>query len=189
MLNPQFFSPVQLVYFSPSEFDLVVSDKLFFRVFFLIVISVQSFLTACLWSCVSVSITVFLLFLSGRKVKPEKTCSQLAISHFFYSEHWDYHPHPHAHPVEFENLQETNFTELQSVQALHPPSLIRQDVIRYDGENLIDPNLGAHSHVLQQPVSPPESPPPPTHTRKLLLFTVFSFCLNLAEAKFKLTGS
>lgn len=69
------------------------------------------------------------------------------------SDHWDYHPHPHVHPVEFENLQEANFTELQSVQALHAPSLIRHDAIRYDAENLLDPNLGAHPHVLQQPVS------------------------------------
>ncbi|GLD47401.1 myosin-binding protein C, cardiac-type isoform X1, partial [Lates japonicus] len=69
------------------------------------------------------------------------------------ADHWDYHPHPHVHPAEFENLQETNFTELQSVQALHPPGLIRHDSIRYEGENLLDPNLGAHAHVLQQPVA------------------------------------
>lgn len=67
-------------------------------------------------------------------------------------EHWDYHTHPHIHPVEFENLQETNFTELQSVQALHPPALIRHEPIRYEADTLLDPNLG--SHVLQQPVSP-----------------------------------
>lgn len=76
------------------------------------------------------------------------------VSHLVYSDHWDYHAHPHVHPVEFENLQETNFTELQSVQTLHAPSLIRHEAIRYDTENLLDPNLGAHSHVLQQPVSP-----------------------------------
>lgn len=70
------------------------------------------------------------------------------------SDHWDYHAHPHVHPVEFENLQETNFTELQSVQTLHAPSLLRQDAIRYEAEHLLDPNLGAHSHVLQQPVGP-----------------------------------
>ncbi|XP_056881695.1 transcription factor PU.1b isoform X1 [Takifugu flavidus] len=67
------------------------------------------------------------------------------------AEHWDYHAHPHIHPVEYENLQETNFTELQSVQALHPPALIRHDPIRYETENLLDPNLG--THVLQQPVA------------------------------------
>lgn len=70
---------------------------------------------------------------------------------FPVSEHWDYHPHPHPHPVEFENLPETNFTELQSVQALHPPC----HPVRYETENLIDPNLGAHPHVLQQSVSFP----------------------------------
>ncbi|XP_004067084.1 transcription factor PU.1 isoform X3 [Oryzias latipes] len=68
-------------------------------------------------------------------------------------DHWDYHPHPHVHPVEFENLQETNFTELQSVQALHPPGLIRHDAIRYDAESLLDSNLAAHPHVLQQSVT------------------------------------
>ncbi|KAM6943251.1 transcription factor PU.1b [Xenentodon cancila] len=68
------------------------------------------------------------------------------------ADHWDYHPHPHVHPAEFENLQESNFTELQSVQALHPPGLIRHDTIRYDAENLLDSSLGAHPHVLQQPV-------------------------------------
>lgn len=56
--------------------------------------------------------------------------------------------------MEFESLQENNFTELQSVQALHAPGLIRHEAIRYDAENLLDPNLGAHPHVLQQPVSP-----------------------------------
>ncbi|XP_070411140.1 transcription factor PU.1b isoform X2 [Nothobranchius furzeri] len=61
--------------------------------------------------------------------------------------HWDYHAHPHMHPVEFESLQESSFTELQSVQALHPPGLIRCDT-----ESLFEPNLGAHTHVLQQPV-------------------------------------
>ncbi|XP_076012230.1 transcription factor PU.1b isoform X1 [Genypterus blacodes] len=66
-------------------------------------------------------------------------------------DHWDYHSH-HVHPVEFENLQEIHFTELQSVQPLHPPTLIRHDTIRYDTENLLDPNLGAHPHVLQQAV-------------------------------------
>nr|XP_061811221.1 LOW QUALITY PROTEIN: transcription factor PU.1-like [Nerophis lumbriciformis] len=69
------------------------------------------------------------------------------------TDHWDYHPHTHVHPVEFENLQETNFTELQSVQSLHPPGLVRHEVMRYDAENLLDPNLGAHSHMLQQPVT------------------------------------
>ncbi|XP_037551265.1 transcription factor PU.1b [Nematolebias whitei] len=64
------------------------------------------------------------------------------------ADHWDYHTHPHVHPAEFESFQETIFTELQSVQALHGPGLIR-----YDAENLLDPNLGAHPHVLQQPVA------------------------------------
>ncbi|XP_006780312.1 transcription factor PU.1b isoform X1 [Neolamprologus brichardi] len=69
------------------------------------------------------------------------------------AEHWDYHAHPHVHPAEFENLQESNFTELQNVQALHPSGLLRHDTLRYEAENLLDPNLAAHSHVLQQPVT------------------------------------
>ncbi|KAF7661843.1 hypothetical protein LDENG_00252560 [Lucifuga dentata] len=69
------------------------------------------------------------------------------------ADHWDYHPH-HVHAVEFENLQETHFTELQSVPPLHQTSLIRHhDTIRYDAESLLDPNVGTHSHVLQQPVT------------------------------------
>lgn len=68
------------------------------------------------------------------------------------ADHWDYHPHHPVHPADFENLQESNFTELQSVQALHQPSLIRHEAtIRYDPESLLDPNLGAHPHVIQQP--------------------------------------
>ncbi|KAF3832719.1 hypothetical protein F7725_026384 [Dissostichus mawsoni] len=80
-----------------------------------------------------------------------------------HTDHWEYHPHPHVHSVEFENLQEANFTELQSVHALHAPSLIRHDAIRYDAENLQDPNLGAHPHVLQQPVAYFPRPVYPQH--------------------------
>ncbi|XP_068176304.1 transcription factor PU.1b isoform X2 [Antennarius striatus] len=75
-----------------------------------------------------------------------------------HTEHWDYHPPPHVHPVEFETLQESNFTELQSVQTIHPSGLIR-----YDAESLLDPNLGAHPHVLQQPVPFFPRPVFPTH--------------------------
>lgn len=81
----------------------------------------------------------------------QSCCSSPASPLYFIpvSEHWDYHPHPHPHPVEFENLPETNFTELQSVQTLHPPC----HNVRYEPENLIDPNLAAHPHMLQQTVS------------------------------------
>ncbi|TNN80551.1 Transcription factor PU.1 [Liparis tanakae] len=80
------------------------------------------------------------------------------------ADHWDYPPHSHVHPVEFENLQEANFTELQSVQTLHAHSLLRHNVIRYDTDNLLDPNLGAHPHVLQQPVAFfPRTVYPPPH--------------------------
>lgn len=72
---------------------------------------------------------------------------------FFPLDHWDYHSHPHVHSVEYENLPESNFTELQSVPALHPPGLIRHEPMRYDADSLLDPNLGAHPHVLQPQVS------------------------------------
>lgn len=105
----------------------------------------------------SLSDFIFFLFVSVANDKTENQWSQavaiMLFSQLFYLDHWDYHPHPHVHPAEFENLQETNFTELQSVQALHPTGLIRHDAIRYEAENLLDPNLGAHPHVLQQPVS------------------------------------
>lgn len=87
--------------------------------------------------------------------KEEKTLWPLCcISPSLYLDHWDYHAHPHVHPAEFENLQESNFTELQNVQALHPSGLVRHDPIRYEAESMLDPNLGAHPHVLQQQVSP-----------------------------------
>ncbi|XP_068429705.1 transcription factor PU.1b isoform X1 [Clinocottus analis] len=87
------------------------------------------------------------------KQKKTKCCGHYAVSLSLSSDHWEYHTHPHIHPVEFENLQEANFTELQSVQTLHASSLVRHDIIRYDAESLLDPNLGAHPHVLQQPVA------------------------------------
>ncbi|XP_056134768.1 transcription factor PU.1b [Lampris incognitus] len=58
-------------------------------------------------------------------------------------DHWDYHPHPHH--VEYENLPETHFTELQSVQPLPAPGLLRHDP-------MLDPSIGAHPHILQQTV-------------------------------------
>lgn len=93
-------------------------------------------------------------------VKQKKTSDATIITfcHCLCLDHWDYHSHSHVHPVEFDNLQESNFTELQSVQALHPPGLIRHDALRFDPENLLDPNLAPHSHVLQQPVSFPCHP-------------------------------
>ncbi|KAJ3594015.1 hypothetical protein NHX12_006347, partial [Muraenolepis orangiensis] len=72
-------------------------------------------------------------------------------------EHWDYHA-PHVHSGDFENLPENQFTELQSVQPLHPPpALIRPDSLRYDMVDMLDPGLAAHHHALQQPVFFPRS--------------------------------
>nr|QRZ60167.1 transcription factor PU.1b [Tetraodon nigroviridis] len=86
-------------------------------------------------------------FLESEMLSFSKRLSSVALC----PEPWNYPAHPHIHPVEFENLGETNFTELQSVPALHPPALIRHDPIRYETEALLDPNLG--THVLQQPVA------------------------------------
>lgn len=123
MLSPQIFSHVQLLCLSLSLFDL---DKLQDN-------------------------TAVPLENKIRSIRNRSGLAGSSLHLFPVSEHWDYHPHPHSHPVEFENLPETNFTELQSVQALHPPC----HPVRYETENLIDPNLGAHPHVLQQSVSPP----------------------------------
>lgn len=62
------------------------------------------------------------------------------------TDHWDYHP-PHVHPADYDPLQDSHFTELQSVPPLHPPS-----IHRYDVETLLDPGLGPHTHGLPQSV-------------------------------------
>lgn len=106
---------------------------------------------------------MFLVVVLPSCLRVAETLFRCPVNSFLPSlclEHWDYHAHPHIHPVEYETLQETNFTELQSVQALHPPALIRHDPIRYETENLLDPNLG--THVLQQPVSPSADSEPPS---------------------------
>lgn len=63
------------------------------------------------------------------------------------------------HTADFENLQEAHFTELQSVQSLNPPPAL----IRHEADNLLDPNLGAHSHIFQQPVQFYPRPVYPAH--------------------------
>ncbi|XP_064836972.1 transcription factor PU.1b isoform X2 [Oncorhynchus masou masou] len=63
-------------------------------------------------------------------------------------EHWDYHATHHVHPLDFDNLQEGHFTELQSVQQLHLPSMARYS----DVDTLsLDPGLGGHNHALPPP--------------------------------------
>lgn len=64
---------------------------------------------------------------------------------------WDYNPH-HVHGGEFENISDMHFTELQSVQPVHVPSLHT----RFESEpsHQLDPNLlVGHSHHLA--LSPP----------------------------------
>uniref|UniRef100_A0A4W5MII1 Spi-1 proto-oncogene b n=1 Tax=Hucho hucho TaxID=62062 RepID=A0A4W5MII1_9TELE len=64
-------------------------------------------------------------------------------------DHWDYHTTHHAHPLDFDNLPEGHFTELQSVQQLHLPSMARYS----DVDTLsLDPGLGGHNHALPPPV-------------------------------------
>ncbi|XP_010888790.1 transcription factor PU.1b isoform X2 [Esox lucius] len=64
-------------------------------------------------------------------------------------DHWDYHNTHHVHQLEFENLPESHFTELQSVQHLHVPSMARYS----DVDTLpLDPGLGGHHHVISPPV-------------------------------------
>ncbi|KAJ7995012.1 hypothetical protein DPEC_G00255480 [Dallia pectoralis] len=60
-------------------------------------------------------------------------------------EQWDYQNTHHVQQLEFDNVPETHFTELQSVQHLHVPSLGRYS----DVEALpLDPGLGGHQHVI-----------------------------------------
>ncbi|XP_057197477.1 transcription factor PU.1b isoform X2 [Triplophysa rosa] len=62
---------------------------------------------------------------------------------------WDYNTH-HIHPVDFENLPESHFTELQSVQPLHVTNVHRFTDV--EPGHFIDPGLNGH-HL---PLAPPQ---------------------------------
>lgn len=54
---------------------------------------------------------------------------------------WDYNTH-HIHPVDFENLPDSHFTELQSVQPLHVTNVHRFTDV--EPGHFIDPGLNGH---------------------------------------------
>ncbi|XP_067297239.1 transcription factor PU.1b isoform X3 [Pseudorasbora parva] len=58
---------------------------------------------------------------------------------------WDYNTH-HVHPVDFENLPESHFTELQSVQPLHTSNVHRFPDV--ESGHFIDPGLTGHHLTL-----------------------------------------
>ncbi|XP_050970405.1 transcription factor PU.1b isoform X4 [Labeo rohita] len=60
---------------------------------------------------------------------------------------WDYNTH-HVHPVDFENLPESHFTELQSVQPLHATNVHR---FPEESGHFIDPSLTGHHLTLPPP--------------------------------------
>lgn len=61
---------------------------------------------------------------------------------------WDYNSH-HGHPVDFENLPESHFTELQSVQPLHASNVHRFPEV--ESGHFIDPGLTGHHLTLPPP--------------------------------------
>ncbi|XP_028821833.1 transcription factor PU.1b isoform X1 [Denticeps clupeoides] len=61
---------------------------------------------------------------------------------------WDYHAH--HHPAVYENLPDSSFTELQSVQPMHVPSLHRFET---DPGHSLDPGLPGHALTLSPPVT------------------------------------
>ncbi|XP_042616066.1 transcription factor PU.1-like isoform X3 [Cyprinus carpio] len=61
---------------------------------------------------------------------------------------WDYNTH-HVHPVDFENLPESHFTELQSVQPLHASNVHRFPEV--ESSHFIDPGLTGHHLTLPPP--------------------------------------
>ncbi|XP_036399037.1 transcription factor PU.1b [Megalops cyprinoides] len=64
--------------------------------------------------------------------------------------HGDYSWDPlHMHPGEFENPQQTHFTELQSVQPLHIPNLHRYTDME-PIHSALDPGLGPHHLTIPQ---------------------------------------
>lgn len=61
---------------------------------------------------------------------------------------WDYNTH-HVHPVDFENLPDSHFTELQSVQPLHASNVHRFSDV--ESGHFIDPGLTGHHLTLPPP--------------------------------------
>ncbi|XP_076854798.1 transcription factor PU.1b isoform X3 [Brachyhypopomus gauderio] len=61
---------------------------------------------------------------------------------------WEYNPH-HVHPADFENLTESHFTELQSVQQVHPSSVHRLTDV--EPAHFFDPSLPTSHLALATP--------------------------------------
>ncbi|KAF4090986.1 hypothetical protein AMELA_G00031890 [Ameiurus melas] len=61
---------------------------------------------------------------------------------------WEYSAH-HVHPGDFENLTESHFTELQSVQQVHPSSVHRFTDV--EPSHFLEPSLAGHHLALPTP--------------------------------------
>ncbi|MCI4393076.1 hypothetical protein PGIGA_G00153200 [Pangasianodon gigas] len=61
---------------------------------------------------------------------------------------WEYNAH-HVHPGDFENLTESHFTELQSVQQVHPPSAHRFPDV--EPNHFLESGLTGHHLALPPP--------------------------------------
>lgn len=88
---------------------------------------------------------------------------------------WDYNSH-HGHPVDFENLPESHFTELQSVQPLHASNVHRFPEV--ESGHFIDPGLTGHHLTL-----PPPQVRPALSIKHLLINTTSLSCLSLYVCK------
>lgn len=82
---------------------------------------------------------------------------------------WEYSTH-HVHPGDFENLTESHFTELQSVQPVHPPSVHRFTDV--EPSHFLEPSLTGHHLAL---------PPPQVRVLKSLL----TYCYTTGKKKQK----
>ncbi|XP_026873482.1 transcription factor PU.1b isoform X2 [Electrophorus electricus] len=69
---------------------------------------------------------------------------------------WEYNPH-HVHPADFENLTESHFTELQSVQQVHPSGMRPGDI---ESNHFFDPSLPGSHLTLTSPQIPYLPRPP-----------------------------
>lgn len=72
----------------------------------------------------------------------------LQVASFFLDHTWEYSAH-HIHPGDFENLTESHFTELQSVQPVHPSSVHRFTDV--EPSHFLEPSLTGHHLTLPSP--------------------------------------
>ncbi len=93
---------------------------------------------------------------------------------------WDYNTH-HVHPVDFENLAESHFTELQSVQPLHASNVHRFPEV--ESGHFLDPGLTGHHLTL-----PPPQVRPAFSIKHLLINTTSLSCRSRYMCKHFLIG-